>query len=152
MSPDLALPRQGRAHAAALLALLGLFVLRVAAQLVQLIAPQAWLPAFEAWHSATWPYSVLVAAQIAIIAVTVWFAAGLMRGTIRPDRRVGMGLAVLGGAYFLGALARFVAGFTIGKDDPFLAAHVPGFFHLVLASKVLVAAHFHWVSARRAPA
>jgi len=132
-----------RGHALVILALLALFVFRVAAQLIQLFAPTPLLPPFEAWHSGTLPYAVLVAAQIAIIGVAVWFAIGLWRGTVMRDRRLGVILGWIGAIYLLGSIARFVAGFTIGRENSFLAAHLPGFFHIVLAGMVVAAAHFH---------
>ena len=48
-------------YVAALGALLAAFVLRVIAQLVQLIAPVAWLPPFTAWDSGALPYGVVSA-------------------------------------------------------------------------------------------
>jgi hypothetical protein len=139
--PD-GLPRS-RVHAVILVGLLALFLFRVAAQLLQLFAPTTLLPPFAAWHSATLPYPVLVAAQFAIILVSVRFARGLWWETVRKNRRVGLILGGLGAVYFFGSVARFIAGFTFARDNTFLAAHLPGFFHIVLSAMVLTAAHFH---------
>jgi ABC-type multidrug transport system fused ATPase/permease subunit len=139
--PD-GLPRS-RVHAMIIVGLLALFLFRVAAQLLQLFAPTALLPPFAAWHSATLPYPVLVAAQFVIILVSAWFARGLWLETIRKSRRVGRILGWLGAVYFFGSVARFIAGFTFARDNAFLAAHLPGFFHIVLSAMVLTAAHFH---------
>ena len=135
--------RQSRAHAIVILVLLGLFIFRVVAQLIQLFAPTPILPPFEAWHSGTLPYGILVASQVAIIAVAVWFARGLWAGTIKESRRVGVALAWIGGLYFLGSVARVVAGFTFARTNPFLSAHLPGFFHIVLAAMAVTAAHYY---------
>ncbi|HUO85759.1 MAG TPA: hypothetical protein VM617_00075, partial [Thermoanaerobaculia bacterium] len=50
-------------------ALLGLFVLRVAGQVLVAFARVRWLPPMEQWQSGLLPYRVLLAAQIAIVLV-----------------------------------------------------------------------------------
>ena len=102
--------RQSRAHAIVILVLLGLFIFRVVAQLIQLFAPTP---------------------------ILLW------AGTIKESRRVGVALAWIGGLYFLGSVVRVVAGFTFARTNPFLSAHLPGFFHIVLAAMAVTAAHYY---------
>jgi hypothetical protein len=122
---------------------LALFLFRVLAQLAQYLAPVPILPPFEAWHSDTLPYWALLGSQVLIVCSVLWFALGLWRGRVSRNRRIGLALNWAGGFYLIGSIGRFVAGFTIGQDNAFLAAHLPGFFHIVLAAIVLTAAHFH---------
>ncbi|MCA3719490.1 hypothetical protein [Phenylobacterium sp.] len=137
------LPRQSRVHATFIMVLLGLFVFRVAAQILQLLAPTPILPAFEAWHSGTLPYGLLFAFQIVIIILAALFVRGLWIGQIKQNRRLGTVVAWIGGLYFAGSVARFVAGLTFAKQNLFLSAHLPGIFHIVLAVMVLTVAHYH---------
>jgi hypothetical protein len=122
--------------------LLATFVFRVGAQLWQLLWPTPILPPFEAWHSATLPYPALVASQLGIIAVGLWVTVGMMRGTLKANRTASQSLLWIGSVYLIGATIRFIAGLTLLRDIPFFAAHVPAFFHIVLASMVIVVANF----------
>ena len=70
----------GRRYFPWMLALAGLFVLRVLAQLIQAIHPLAFLPPFQAWHGAVLPYPLLVASQIAVI-----FVLAIMLWQVRTD-------------------------------------------------------------------
>lgn len=141
--PQAAQRNRARQHAAWLIVLLALFVFRVLAQLLQWYLATSWLPSFEAWHSATLPYPVLVGAQIAIIIVAVWLIRGLLRDVIVPNASLGRVLSWLGAVYFVGSVLRLVAGLTFGRDNTFLAAYLPGFFHVVLALMVLTAANYY---------
>jgi len=117
--------------------LLSVFVFRVGAQLIQFFSPTPLLPAFEEWHSATLPYPVLVAAQLAIIAVSTLAMAGIGRGRGLMHQTIGKVLFVIGIVYIAGAVFRLIAGFTMLAGMPFFSAHLPAFFHVVLAGLVL---------------
>jgi hypothetical protein len=133
-----------RRRTAALLGLLlAAFVFRVASQLVQAWRPVAWLPPFEAWHSATLPYPALVAAQLIIIAIALGCIARILRGRMRPDRRVGVTLRALGWIYAAVMAARLVLGLTVLHHVRWFDAPLPSLFHLVLAAMVLTLASFH---------
>ena len=94
--------------------------------------------------------AVLVASQALIIAVCVAFAVGVARGKVNPSTGWGRVLGVLGAIYFAGAAFRLIAGVTFLSHVSFFAASLPAFFHVVLASMVLLAAGFHLQGARRA--
>jgi hypothetical protein len=134
--------RRGRRHGFALSVLLAAFVIRVGIQLWQSVSPTEALPPFEAWQSGTIPYWALLISQVVIIAVSLWVIAGLLRGTMKVNVTAGRIITWIGVAYFIFAVGRFVAGFTVAKDVPFLDDHLPGFFHIVLASMVLIAGDF----------
>jgi hypothetical protein len=136
-------PALRRRYAAVLGLLLLAFLFRVTAQLVQAFSPVAWLPPFDAWHSATLPYPALVAAQVAIVALALWCIAGLLNGGLKPDPRIGGVLRVLGWIYFAVMALRLVLGLTVLHRLRWFDAPLPSLFHLVLASMVLTLASFH---------
>jgi len=138
-----------RRYAAVLGLLLAAFVFRVVSQLIQAWRPIAWLPPFEAWHSGTLPYPVLVLAQVLIIAVTLWCIGGIILGRLLPNPRAGRVLRVLGWIYFVVMVTRLVLGLTILHRLRWFDAPLPSFFHLVLASIVLTLASYHLPGDRR---
>jgi len=133
---------RGRRHASVLWALLAAFVLRVVAQLAAAAGPLPFLPPFEAWHSATLPYPVLVAIQVAIVVLFARMAVGIRDGAVP---RIGLGrfLLVFGSLYFASMAARMVLGLTVLRDSHWFRAPIPSCFHLVLAGFLLVAGHYH---------
>lgn len=145
--------RRGHVHAIALAVLLGLFWFRVIAQLVQALWPTDALPGFEAWHSGTLPYPVLVLSQAAIIAILIWLVRRFWRGGSLGGARLRAALWIFGSLYFAGSLIRFVGGFIFAAQNAFMSAHLPAFFHIVLASAVIVIASYASVTEKNgAPA
>ena len=118
--------------------LLLLFVGRVSAQLVQLLAPTDLLPPFSAWQSGALPYGVLLASQIVIIGVSVWVIALLWRGSLPQRPRLGLACLVFGVVYFAFMAFRLIAGLTFLAGAPFFGAVLPAIFHLVLAAMLLI--------------
>lgn len=121
----------------------GLFIFRVSAQLIQKFYNLPFLPPFEAWYSGALVYPWLLTSQILIIVVMGWVIAGFAKGRIIPRHKLGAGLLALGSIYFVVMLFRLIAGFAFAADHPWLGAHIPAFFHIVLASFVLFVGHFH---------
>jgi hypothetical protein len=148
---DGATPARGRGHALWLGVLLVAFLVRVGIQLLQSIAPTDALPPFDAWQSGTIPYWSLLVSQAAVTALSLWAITGFARRTMKPNALLGRILTWIGMVYFLGAVARFIAGLTVAQDVPFLSAHLPGFFHIVLASMVLIAGDYFRAGARLIP-
>ena len=111
-------------------------------QLIQALAPVAILPAFETWHSGALPYPLLVAAQLAIIAVYARIAWGIQAGRTRPDLRLGRWLLGFGSVYGGFMVVRLVLGATVARQAWF-DAPIPSVFHLVLAAFLLVTGRFH---------
>jgi hypothetical protein len=122
--------------------LLAAFVFRVAAQLIQALAPTSDLPAFDRWQSGALPYPVLLTSQAIIIAVGAWATWAMWTGRPEPQPRLGRLMIWIGWIYLVGAAFRFFAGLTFLSNVAFFDVHLPGFFHIVLASMVLLfAAH-----------
>jgi hypothetical protein len=131
-------PKPGRAAALALAFLLLLFLGRVTAQLWQHFWPTEALPPFSAWQSGLLPYPVLVASQLVIIAVSLWLIMSIAGGRIGPHKRIGTWVLAIGAVYFAFMAFRLVAGLTFLSDSAFFGATLPAFFHLVLASMLII--------------
>ena len=118
--------------------LLALFVARVAAQYVVLIAGPSWLPPLRSWYSGVMPYRVLLPAQL-IVCLTLSFmiltvAARLDSGDLA--RRLGTMFMWASYLYFLFVTFRFLRYIfaSAGKRPVF----IPIPFHLVLAAFLFV--------------
>ncbi len=131
-----------------LIALLLLFSLRVAGQLIQVISPTEFLPPLESWQGSKIPYGVLFGIQMAIIVLVAIVARRIWYGALVPNRRIGAILLSVGMVYFTVMLARLVLGLTVLSGHVWFAKPIPAFFHLVLAGMVLTIGHYHW---RRRP-
>ena len=143
MSPSSPPKSAHRRYLPWLIALFSLFVFRVVAQLLQSVYPVSFLPSYSAWHSGALPYGSLVLSQLLIIMVFSLTIRGFARESVRPKRRLGQWLLVLGGFYFGTMILRLLAGLTIAADHPWFGAKIPAFFHIVLASFILLVGHFH---------
>lgn len=118
--------------------LTALFVLRVCAQLVQALYPVGWIPEFEAWQSGVLPYPVLLAGQFGIIGLMSIVLHRVRNGAIRARPWKYRVCLVFGGAYFALMAFRWLAGLTFLADQAWFAKSLPAFFHLVLASFILL--------------
>jgi hypothetical protein len=118
--------------------LTGLFALRVAAQPAALVASAAWLPPFDSWHGGVLPYPVLLLSQVAILGWLGWTARQFGAGAIAPSRPMGYAAVAFGTVYFGVMLIRLLLGVTVLADVRWFASPLPAFFHLVLATYVLL--------------
>ena len=143
--PTIAAPRAAapRGYAAALWALWLAFVLRVAAQALQRWAPQRFLPPFEAFQGSSLSYDVLLASQLAIIAVMSRVAWRVSIGAVTRSARIGRALLWVGGVYMAGSIARIAVGVLVPGAPAWFTAWISAAFHLVLAAFVLTVASFH---------
>ena len=132
-----------------LILFLGLFLFRVLAQLVQAIYPVPVLPLIESWQSGALPYPLLVSFQIAIVAFCVREIVKFRSKTMQPKRTAGSIYLALGGIYFAIMTFRLVAGLSFASQDPWLGAHIPTIFHLVLASFLLTIGFYHSPDTKR---
>jgi len=126
------------------LGLLLLFCFRVVAQLIQLFYPVDFLPPFEAWHSRTLPYWLLVIFQLIIILTCINVVIRFIRDKANPNYKTGRIYLGLGFVYFSIMSFRLVAGLTFGTDHGWFSVKIPTFFHLVLASFLLLLGRFHY--------
>ncbi len=131
--------------------LTGLFLLRVAGQVLQYVLDLTWLPRFDEFQGGSLPYGVLLASQLLLLFTMAWTSlrAQEMRLLRRP--RLGRALRATGGLYLTGSLLRLIVGITSPEAHPWFRAWIPGFFHLVLAAFVLQAACYHLRSATNLP-
>lgn len=127
-----------------LIALLSLFGFRVGAQLLQQIRPVTFLPAFEKWQSGTIPYWVLVISQVIIFFVCLRTVMKFMGGQVHPNQKFGKFCIILGGVYLFVMIFRFAVGLTIAPEHSWFGATIPTFFHMVLASFLLMVGQFHF--------
>lgn len=130
-------------HIAILSTLTGLFALRVAGQAIQHWAPQAWLPAFDAFQGSNLRYSTLLTVQILILGLMLRTTWRVGRGITQPSRRLGRGLAWFGGVYMAGSILRILIGLGVQNAHAWFSAWIPALFHLVLAGFAIAAADFH---------
>lgn len=132
-----------KSYAFWLWALLGLFCFRVVSQLVQAKFDVPFLPAFDAWHSGALPYRYLVLTQALIIVACGYICLRFTFGKIVPQKRVGILFLGLGILYASAMAARLLIGLFI-NSAPWFHAYLPTFFHLVLASFLIIAGTFHF--------
>ncbi len=142
----------GRRYAAWLLALSGLFVFRVLAQLAQALYPLPFLPPFDAWHGAVLAYPALLACQVVIVVALVYVTWRVAAERLVPRSWKSRLCYALGVPYFLFMAFRLVAGLTFLADQPWFAKSLPAFFHVVLASFLLVLGHYIQARCRSVPA
>ena len=124
--------------------LLGLFCVRVVAQLLQLRFSFAFLPVFDAWHSGALPYPTLLSLQALIIAVMTYTCWVFSRASPAPRRGVGVALLAGGGVYFVTMLGRLMIGLFFLPGHYWFGQYLPTLFHLVLASFVLLVGTYHF--------
>lgn len=126
-----------------LLTLTALFVGRVVAQPLSAVTGWSVLPPFDAWQSGALPYPVLLASQVALIALMVWTARRIGAGQLGRSRPVGWVLAVFTGLYGGVMTGRLVLGLTIARGHWWLDAPLPTVFHLVLTTYLAIVVHHH---------
>jgi len=120
-----------------------LFSFRVIAQLLQYFFNLSFLPPFKSWDSNTVPYGILVIAQIFIVFSFSKIIYKIARNKIVPNLKTGYILIVFGTLYFAIMLFRLFAGLTLLHDVKWFSYPIPSFFHLVLASFLILFGYFH---------
>jgi hypothetical protein len=115
----------------------GLFLLRVAGQILVVFFDVAWLPPVDRWQSGLLPYPVLLAWQIGILALMLKVCVDYTRrdGWFFHFKKFLATKWLAFGYLYLGVmLARAI----FVWDRP-----IPIFFHWVLAAFVIVVGHSH---------
>ena len=131
-----------RRHFPVMLLLSGLFVLRVAAQLVQAVHEVTFLPPFEAWQGSATPYPVLLGLQAIIIAVLIVVLWRVRTDAISPCPWKHRACFALGGVYLAIMTFRLVAGLTFFAEYEWFARSIPALFHVILALLILTFGHY----------
>lgn len=122
----------------------GLFAFRVMAQVISLVFPTALLPAFESWHGGVLPYPALLTIQLLILFWLIRTAIQFSLNSQTPRRRIGLAVIIFASLYFIAMFLRLALGLTILSDNRWFSSYLPAFFHLVLASYLLLYGHFHY--------
>lgn len=128
--------------------LLGFFCFRVSAQLIQSVYNTPFLPPFAAWQSGLLPYWFLVLCQLLIIGLYARVALSFSRGEIQPRLLPGRLLLGLGSVYVLAMIVRYVIRMSLYPDQRWFGGCLPIFFHLILASFLIIWGRYHWAYAR----
>lgn len=126
-------------HPAAIAPLLwlytGLFVLRVAGQVLVAIRPRKWLPPMWQWNLI--PYPILLPIQLVLIVALAWInmaftaASGIARS---GNATVGHFLLVFSLGYALAMAIRYAVRMRRRPDQRWFGGTIPIVFHFVLAS------------------
>lgn len=132
----------GRRYYPWMLGLTALFGVRVVVQLIQAVYPLPGLPPFQAWHGSTMSYPLLLVTQGIIIYLMIWLAGQVRTDALSTQSWHARACFLFGGAYFGFMAFRLVSGLTVLSDHAWFAKSLPAFFHLVLASYVLVLGHY----------
>jgi uncharacterized protein len=124
-----------------------LFFLRVIGQLIQHFNPVLWLPRLEVWQGSSLPYGFLLSSQLIILTVMIRITHQHASGCVQKNPSKGRWLLAIGILYLVGMTGRLLIGFTNLSMHPWFHKFLPAFFHLVLATFVLLLAAFHmnWV-------
>ena len=130
--------------------LLGAFVLRVLAQILQWQIGLAFLPPFDAWQSGALPYPVLLAAQWLIVLLLARTAWRYSRGAVSASPRAARLWLIPGSIYLLAMLTRLILGLTLLDGHAWFDRPLPSTFHLVLASFMLADGGYHLANRRAA--
>jgi sterol desaturase/sphingolipid hydroxylase (fatty acid hydroxylase superfamily) len=140
----------GRVHGRWLWVLLGLFVVRVAAQPLARLTRWSALPAFESWQSGALPYALLFPGQLLLIAFMASIAARVSSGAIAQSPRKGRILLGIAALYAMAAVGRLILGATVLQGHWWFDAPLPSMFHIVLAAFVAAYGDYHARMIRRA--
>ena len=121
----------------------GLFLLRVAGQVVVLVHTPPWLPPMGQWNLA--PYRLLLPVQIALVGVMTSICLELSRGSgVLAEPRPGLGsaLVLLSYVYAGSMLVRFVIRMGRRPAERWFGGAIPIVFHVVLAAFVFTFATY----------
>jgi hypothetical protein len=122
----------------ALIIILLLFSFRVASQYLQLNADISFLPEFDAWHSASIPYQLLLWSQLILIFLSVTVILKIYKSSYRANDKRATILLWIGWLYFTFMMIRFLLSITVMQSHVWFGATLPAFFHMVLASFLIV--------------
>jgi len=120
--------------------LTGFFALRVLAQFVTFYVPVPFLPPFEAWHSGTMPYWLLVSFQLGIFHLMLHTSVKAYRNRLVSQPKVAKYLWVAGIVYMSLMLVRLALGQTLFEEHRWFSNTLSTSFHFVLATFVLTTA------------
>jgi hypothetical protein len=122
----------------------GLFLVRVAGQLVVRTRRPGWLPPDEEWNLT--PYRFLLPVQLTILGLMAWINVDLSRGAgVWATPKPNFGETVLWFAYAYAAtmVVRYLVRMGRRPEQRWFGGAIPIVFHWVLASYLYVLGSFH---------
>ncbi|MDE0161201.1 MAG: hypothetical protein OXL98_05630 [Acidimicrobiaceae bacterium] len=120
------------------------FGARVLAQAVQRWGPVSFLPPFDDFQGSGLPYTVLLGAQVLILAIIAVVLVRMHRGKGLISPRLILPVTLFSALYFVVMAVRLVLGLSVLSDFGWFSTWIPTVFHLVLASMLmLIAAYQH---------
>ena len=122
----------------------GLFVLRVAGQIVVRLRRPSFLPPTEEWNLT--PYRLLLPTQVAIVGLLAWIDVELTRGVgaaASPHAVLGTALLWFSFAYAGVMAVRYVVRMARRPYARWFGGTIPIVFHEVLAAYLYVLGSFH---------
>lgn len=122
----------------------GLFILRVAGQILVALRPQQWLPPMEQWNLI--PYPILLPIQLAFIVIMIWIdMAFAMNFGISTEKNQGIGgvLIIFSVIYASVMVIRYVVSMSRRRSQRWFGGTIPIVFHFVLASYLYVLGSFY---------
>ncbi len=123
--------------------LVGLFCLRVLAQLAVHTVDISFLPPFEAWHSGTMPYGLLVFFQAVILLFLTKTALRFSRKQVAASQRTGVFILIIGSIYFFAMVLRMAFGLTVYTESRWFSNYLSTAFHYVLALYLILVGWYH---------
>lgn len=120
-----------------------LFAARVIAQAIQFVSQRTWLPHFAEFQGSNLPYWLLVAVQIIILFFMMHFADRVRQQSLHPTRSASCWLIGCGWIYLAGSLLRILIGLNLVDVPSWFTSWISAFFHLVLASYVLLLGYYY---------
>lgn len=136
----------GRRVSPTLCVLLALFAGRVAGQVLVVFQGVTWLPPLEQWQSGILPYPLLLASQIAILALLTKVCADVSRekGFFATSQSwFRRGALWFGRVYFAAMIVRYTLNMHFHPKARWIGGTIPMVFHCVLATFIMVFACWH---------
>lgn len=122
----------------------GLFVLRVAGQVLVAIKARKWLPPMWQWNLI--PYAILLPIQLVFIVVMVWIDMAFSTATgiaAAKSAISGSFLIYFSAVYALAMAIRYVVRMRRRPDQRWFGGTIPIVFHFVLASYLFTLGLFY---------
>ena len=123
--------------------LVGLFCLRIIAQLAVYTVDISFLPPFEAWHSGTMPYGLLVFFQAGILLFLTRTALRFLHKQVVTSQRTGVFILIIGSVYFFTMALRMTFGLTVYTESRWFSNYLSTAFHYVLALYLILVGWYH---------
>lgn len=133
-------PNRRRNEPRWMVALSGLFLLRVLGQFCVARGRARFLPPMEQWQSGLLPYPALLASQIVMLATHAAVDLATIQQRLAPRPRLSRVLGAVSAVYFLSMIARYVVSMRRHPERRWFGKTIPIAFHGVLAAHLALLA------------